>query len=154
MLFNLKHDDCLTKLEEKLRRAEAVTSDLMSDVMAVVCARFGALGSVTKAKIDRLIEAGAWTDATLVLLKLERPQWTLRRLVYEDGEWLCSLSDQPGLPLGYDEVAEASHEILPLGILIALLQARCASAATTAGVNTVPQIRPVSGYAMCCDNFS
>ena len=154
MLFNPKHDDRLARLEEQLRRAEAVTSELMSDVMAVACVRFGALGSATKVKVDRLIEAGAWTDATLALLELELPQWKLRRLVYEDGEWLCSLSKQPGLPLDYDEVAEASHEILPLAILIALLQARRAAAATMAGVNTVPQVRPASGYAVCCDNFA
>ena len=154
MLFNPKHDDRLARLEEQLRRADAVTSELMSDVMAVACVRFGALGAAAKVKVDRLIEAGAWTDAALALLELELPRWKLRRLIYEDGEWLCSLSKQPGLPLDYDELAEADHEILPLAILIALLQARRAAAATMAGVNTVPQVRPASGYAVCCDNFA
>jgi hypothetical protein len=153
MLFNPNHDDRLARLEGKLHRAEAITSELMSDVLAVACVRFGALGAATKAKVNRLIEVGAWTDATLALLELELPQWKLRRLVDDDGEWLCSLSKQPGLPLGYDEVAEASHEILPVAVLIALLQARRAAAATTNDMNTVPQIRPASGYVMCCDNF-
>jgi hypothetical protein len=154
MLFNPNHDDRLTKLEEQLRGAEAVTSELMSDVMAVACARFRALGSAAKIKVDRLLKAGAWTDATLALLAFELPQWKLRRLVYEDGEWLCTLSKQPALPLGYDEVVEANHDILPLAILTALLQARRASMAIPACVNTVPEVRPVSGYAICCDNFA
>jgi hypothetical protein len=153
MLFNPKHDDRFARLEEQLGRAEAVTPELMSDAMVVVCVRFGALGAAPNGKVNRLIEAGAWTDATLALLELELPQWTLRRLVYEDGEWLCSLSKQPGLPPEY-EVAEASHEILPLAILTALLQARRGSAATAAAVTTVPQVNPVSAYAVCCDNFS
>jgi hypothetical protein len=45
-----------------------------------------------------------------------------------DREWLCSLSNQPQLPLGLDNVAEASHEVLPLAILLAFLQARRAAA--------------------------
>ena len=80
-----------------------------------------------KLRVNRLIEAGAWTDATLALVELELPQWKLRGIVYEDGEWHCCLSRQPQLPLGLDEVAEASHEILPLAILIAFLQARRAA---------------------------
>jgi hypothetical protein len=41
-----------------------------------------------------------------------------------------------------------------LAILLALLQARRASAATTAGMNTVPQFGSVSVHAVCCDNFA
>ncbi len=116
--------------------------------------RLGALGSATKARVDRLIETSAWTDATLTLVELELPQWKLRRLVYEDGEWLCSLSKQPRLPLGLDEAEEASHEILPLAILIAFLQARRAAAASATVVTTVPQVRSASSDTVCCDNFA
>lgn len=154
MLFDPKHEDGLGKLEARLRRAEAITPELMSEVIAEACARFDALGSATKARVDRLIETSAWTDATLALVELELPQWQLRRLVYEDGEWLCSLSKQPRLPLGLDEASEASHEILPLAILIAFLQARRASVASATVVTTVPQVRPVPGCAVCCDNFA
>src|SRR4030088_333950 len=110
-------------LEAQLRRAQALTPELISDVTAEACVCFAARGGTAKQRINRLIDAGAWTDTALALLELELPQWTLRRIVYEDGEWHCSLSKQPQLPLGLDEVAEASHEILPLAILIALLQA-------------------------------
>jgi hypothetical protein len=124
MLFNPNPDDRLDRSEEQLRCADTVTSELMADVMAAARTRSGAMRAITNGKVDRFIEAGAWTDAALALLKLEFPQWKLRRLVNADGEWLCSLSQQPGLPVEYDEVAEGSHEILPLAILIALRQAQ------------------------------
>jgi hypothetical protein len=154
MLLDPKHDKHLAKLEEELRCATAVTSGLMSDVMAISCVRVGALGSATKVKVRWLIEAGAWTDATIALLGLELPQWKLRRLVHDDGKWLCSLSKPPGIPLEYDEVAEASHESLPLAILIALLQAQRSAAASANGIATAPPFRHGTANAACCDNFA
>jgi hypothetical protein len=154
MLLNPKHDEHLAKLEEELRCASAVTSRLMSDVIAIACVRVGALGSASKVKVRWLIEAGAWTDATIALLGLELPQWKLRRLVHDDGKWLCSLSKQPGIPLEYDEVVEASHESLPLAILIALLQAQRSAAASANGIAAVPPFRCGPANAACCDNFA
>ena len=151
MLFDPKHDDNLAKLEEQLHCANAVTSGLMSDMMAIACVRFGALGAATKVRVKWLIEVGAWTDATIALLELELPHWKLRRLVKEDGKWLCSLSKRVGIPLAYDEVAEAGHESLPLAILIALLQAKRSPG--TSGIATVPPVHRVPTNAACCDNF-
>src|SRR5215471_2467367 len=65
------------------------------DVIARACQRLRAHPASAKAKLDALIAAGAWIDAALALLELELPQWTLRRLVYDDGEWHCSLSKHP-----------------------------------------------------------
>jgi hypothetical protein len=42
----------------------------MSDMMTIACVRFGALGDATKVRVKWLIEAGAWTDATIALLEL------------------------------------------------------------------------------------
>jgi hypothetical protein len=154
MLFDPKQEDRLGRLEDNLRCAQAITPELMSDVIAEACVRFAAHGAAAKAKENRLIESGAWIDAALALVELELPQWELRRLVHEDGEWLCSLSKTPGLPLGLDEVAEASHEILPVAILMAVVQARRATAATANGPSSVPQVRPAAGCAVCCDNFA
>lgn len=154
MLIAPKHVEQLGRLEEQLRCAQAITPQLMSDVIGQACMRFPAHSRTVKAKVNRLIESDAWTDATLALVELELPQWKLRRIIYEDGEWLCSLSRQPQLPPGLDEVAEASHEILPLAILIALLQARRSAAMGANGMTTVPQVRSVPGYAMCCDNLA
>jgi len=151
MLFDPKHDERLAKLEEQLRCADVVTSGLMSDVMATACVRFVTLEAATKVRVKWLIEAGAWTDATIALLELELPQWKLRRLVKEDRKWLCSLSKHMGIPLAYDEVAEADHESLQLAILIALVQAK--RSAGTSGIATVPPVRRVPTNAAYCDNF-
>jgi hypothetical protein len=75
-------------------------------------------------------------------------------LTFDDGKWLCSLSKQPGIPLEYDEVAEASHIILPLAILIALLQAQRSAAVSANGIATVPPFRYGPANAACCDNFA
>ena len=130
------------------------TPELISDVIAQSVRPLRRTRDAAKSRIDRLIESGAWTDAALALVELELPQWKLRRIVYEEGEWHCCLSRHPQLPLGLDDVAEASHEILPLALLISLLQARRAVAERPTGVTAVPQVGPVSGYAVCCDNFA
>jgi hypothetical protein len=109
----------------------------------------------TAARIDQLIEARAWNDAALALVELELPAWKLRRLVYEDGEWHCSLSRQPNLPVALDDTATASHEVLPLAILGALVEAhRRMSVTRGISLQVVPRARATSGYAVCCDNFS
>src|SRR5262249_33711738 len=107
MLFAPNHD--LNGLEARLHGAHQVTPALTSGVMQV-CGRFAAVGRGPQARVIRLIESGAWTDAAFALLELELPNWKIRRLVQEDGEWLCTLSMQPQLPLDFDEPIEATHE--------------------------------------------
>jgi hypothetical protein len=155
MLFDPKYEP-LDALEEQLRRAPALTRDLISIVIAGACTRFPVMKRAGKVpRIDQLIEAGAWDDAALALIELELPAWKLRRLVYEDGEWLCSLSRQPNLPVALDDTADASHEVLPLAILSAFVEAcRRASAMRETSLPTVPPVRRTSGHAICCDNFS
>jgi hypothetical protein len=152
MLSALKPDARAGALEQRLHSAPALTPELMSDVVAQACTRLPALNSAAKVKVNRLIEAGAWTDAALALLELELPQWKLRRLACEDGEWFCSLSKQPCIPFDLDDLAEASHESLPLAILLALLRTR--SAPSGAYRVAVPSVRPAPGHAVCCDNFA
>ena len=155
MLFYPKYEEQLGVLEERLRRPHALTPDLMSDVIANACTRFAAHGPAPNARVNQLIEAGAWTDATLAMIEVEMPYWTLRRIVNEDGEWLCSLSKQPNLPVTLDDTADASHQVLPLAILGALLEARRQTEVMReTGSQAVPQVRPTSGYAVCCDNFT
>jgi hypothetical protein len=151
MLFGPKHD--LNGLEASLREAQAITAELLADVMTQACVRLAVRSRAAQARLNRLIEAGAWTDAAFALLELELPQWKVRRLVQEDGEWLCTLSKQPQLPLELDEIIEATHQVLPLAILIAFLQARCASPVGAASSTAVPVVRPSAGYAVNCDNF-
>lgn len=156
MSFHTKDEDRLDRLTEQLRLAPALTRDLISTVMAEACMRLPVLRSAGKAaRIDRLIETGAWNDAALTLIELELPAWKFRRLIREDGQWFCSLSKQPNLPVDLDETADASHETMPLAILGAFVEARrMASAVHEIRPRTAPQIRPKSGHAVCCDNFA
>lgn len=117
------HD--LGHLDERLRDAPAATAGLISDVIGETCRRFPSAGQTGKtARIERLIETGAWTDAALALIDLELPQWQLRRVTYDGGEWHCALSRQRELPEWLDQSIEAHHADLPLAILSAFVNVR------------------------------
>jgi hypothetical protein len=148
----------LDELQDQLGRAQAVKPDLMSKVIAT-CTRVTAPGCAAKAAmIDRLIGSQAWTEAALALIEHELPLWKLRRLVCEEGVWLCSLSKQWNLPIWLSDNAEASHESLPLAILAAFIEARRQpEPPTVRAATSVPQCRIESGSpieSMCCDNFA
>src|SRR5664280_1419617 len=84
MLSDQKNADGLDRLAEQLRLAPALSADLISNVVADACTRLPILNKGGKAaRLDQLIEAGAWSDAALALIELELPAWKLRRLVYE-----------------------------------------------------------------------
>lgn len=155
MLFNPKHENRLDRLAEQLRLAPAVTPELFAAIIADSCTRLPVMKRAGKANhLDQLIEARAWTDTTLALIELELPAWKLRRLVYDDGEWHCSLSKQLNLPAELDDTADASHEELSLAVLSAFIQARRGTAATQdIGISSVPQVRPKTGYNISSENF-
>jgi hypothetical protein len=156
MLSDPKHQDSLDRLASQLRLAAELTPGLISNIIADACTRLPVLKKAGKtARLDQLIEAGAWNDAALALMELELPAWKLRRLVYEDGEWFCSLSKQPNLPVALDDTADARHDVLPLAILCAFIEARRGTrAAREPCSTTVPRVGPVSANTICCDNFA
>jgi hypothetical protein len=135
--------------------APAVTALLFRKVIeSGACTRLPSLRQMRKTiALDRAIEAGAWTDA-ITLIGFELPNWSVRRLFCEDGEWLCSLSRQPNLPIFLDEPAEASHAVLALAVLRAFIVAHCRSAATQRVTASVPQVLPQPSFVFCCDNFA
>lgn len=73
MLFNQKHEDTLNRLTEQLRLALALTPNLITKVIADACIHLRVLKTAGTARIDQLIEVGAWNDAALSLIKLELP---------------------------------------------------------------------------------
>src|ERR1700685_417664 len=92
------------RLDEELRGAPALVPGLFAKVIACACSRLPALQAAgPDARLDRLIAAGAWTDAALALVELELRAWSVRRLVCDDGQWLCSLTRQPNLPAVLDD---------------------------------------------------
>ena len=113
----------------------------MSELIGDACRRFPSMGQTEKtARIERLIHSGAWTDAALALIDLELPQWQVRRIAYDEGEWHCALSRERELPDWLDQSIEARHADLALAILSAFVEARRISAPSSrTSVPTVPR---------------
>ena len=155
MSFGSDQAVLLDRLDEAVRFAPQPTHDLVAKILAGACSRIPVLNKAGKAAgIDRLVESGAWADAALTVIALELPDWTLRRLIREDGQWHCSLSRQPNLPIDLDDTADASHEVMPLAILLAFLQARRRTASAAQSVPAVPLADLTSAALICCENFA
>jgi hypothetical protein len=143
-------------LGDRLRDACAVTAESMTDIVRQTCRRFPSLGQSAKTdRIDRLIQSGAWTDAALALIELELPQWQIRRLAYDDGEWHCALSRHRELPDWLDQPIEAHHTDLALAILSAFVEAqRVGAPPRRPSVPTVPlDVNPLY-EPVYSDNFA
>jgi hypothetical protein len=144
-----------SQLDDRLCQAAAVTTGLLSDVVQSICPRFASLRHTERAaRAEQMIGLGAWTDAALALLELELPQWQVRRLAYDSGEWHCALSSQREMPEWLDQSIEAHHADLPIAILRAFVSARQAGASVVR--SSVPAVPPAAGelyQPMCCDNF-
>jgi hypothetical protein len=144
------------ELGNRLRNAYAVTAEFLSDIISQTCRRFPSTGQSAKtARIERLIQSSAWTDASLALIDLELPQWQLRRIAYDEGEWHCALSRERELPEWLDQSAEGRHADLALAILSAFIEARRISApADRSSVPIVPQKADALYEPILSDNFA
>ena len=145
-----------TELGDRLHNACAVTAEFLSDIIDQTCRRFPSTGQSGKtARIERLIESGAWTDAALALIDLELPQWQVRRIAYDEGEWHCALSRQRELPEWLDQSVEAHHADLALAILSAFVDAqRVTAPSSRTSVPTVPRdVNPLYEPVLS-DNFA
>jgi hypothetical protein len=153
-LFAKSHDP--GELNDRLHNAEAMTAELLSDVITETCRRFPSMAQGDKtARIERLIGSGAWTDAVLALIDLELPLWQVRRIAYDEGEWHCALSRERELPEWLDRAVEAHHADLPLAILSAFVEAgRVAAPSIRSSVPTAPREANPLYQPMCCDNFA
>jgi hypothetical protein len=143
------------ELGDRLHNAYAVTAEFLSDIINQTCRRFPSTGqSARTARIERLIQSGAWTDAALALIDLELPQWQLRRIAYDEGEWHCALSRERELPDWLDRSAEGRHADLALAILSAFVEARRISAPTDrSNVPIVPHKADGFYEPVLSDNF-
>jgi hypothetical protein len=153
MRFRLVQTAKLDRLDRQLESAHAVTVALFREVMEIASERLSILRRAGKtAHIERSLAAGACTEAALALLELEMPNWTIRRLVNEGGEWLCSLSRRPWVPTEFDDMVEARHAVLPLAVLRALLGARRVNGAEV--ISTPADVPLGATTRFCCDNFA
>ncbi len=143
-------------IDDRLRIAHHVTEKLISAVIEAACRRFPSAGQGERtARIQRLIAAEAWTDAAFALIELELPQWQVRRIAYDEGEWHCALSRERELPEWLDQSVEARHADLPLAILSAFVEAQRTSAPSIRPSVPIVQREADAVYqALCSDNFA
>jgi hypothetical protein len=141
---------------ERLHDAIAVTPALIADVIREACRRFPSQGQPGKSeRVGHLIETRAWTDAVLALIELELPQWRVRRLVYDGGEWHCALSRERELPDWLDQSIEGHHADLALAILAAFVEVqRANSPSRRTSVPAAGRIESPLDEPLCCDSFS
>jgi hypothetical protein len=104
-------------------------------------------------RIEGLIRSEAWTDAALALIDLELPQWRLRRIAYDEGEWHCALSRQRELPEWLDQSIDARHADLPLAILSAFVDVRLSAPPGRISVPFVPRVANPLYEPVLTDNF-
>jgi hypothetical protein len=151
----LKHAEP-ADLGDLLHGASAATAGLVREVIGQACRRSPSLGQGARtARIERLIAAHAWMEAALALIDLELPQWQVRRIAYDGGEWYCALSRERELPDWLDRSVEARHADLALAILGAFVEAQYLAATTSRPSVPAVSREPNPLYApVCCDNFA
>jgi hypothetical protein len=152
----LSENHASSVLSDRIRDTHAVTAEFIADIIRETCRRFPSQSQTGKtARVERLIQSGAWTDAALALIDLELPQWKIRRLVYDEGEWHCALSRQRELPDWLDQSIETRHADLALAILIAFVEAqRLAVASINTSVPAVPQSTDPRYEPLLSDDFA
>lgn len=131
----------------------AAASVRMVDAITHGCAAFPPLGTTAKAeRLRQQIDAGAWTDAAVFLVALEVPEWHIRRIEWDDGEWFCSLTRTVAVPCEFDDAVDGRHTLLPLAIIDALMEAKRRSPTDAALAPSGG--REASPETMCCENFA
>ena len=151
------HD--LAGINERIRGAPKATTSIFREIIEASCRRFPSLGqSVKTARIERLLSADALTEVALALIDLELPQWQVRRIAYDGGEWYCALSRDRELPDWLDQSVQAHHQDLALAILAAFVEAQALT--TPLSQPSVPTVVPTVRHetsatcvAASCDNF-
>jgi hypothetical protein len=146
----------LATLAGQVSAADEATSELFSKIIVATARRATAPGEAANAvHLHQLIAAGALTQAGFALIELELPQWKLRRITYDEGEWHCAMSLQRELPEWLDQAVESRHASLTLAIVSVYLETlRQIEASREPSRPSVPQIRAEQYEPLCCENFS
>lgn len=154
MTAALRHYEPLT-LADRLRTMHAMTRPLMLEIIGKACRRLPSFGQNERsARIIRLIDAEAWTDAALALIELELPRWQVRRIAYDEGEWHCALSRERELPDWLDAAIEGCHGDLAIALLSAFVEVQALSVESSRP--SAPSVRPEPDplyMPAACENF-
>jgi hypothetical protein len=143
----------LDQLAKRLCQTRIGSLEATADVISHACSHLAAQTPYAKKNLKQLTAAGAWIDAALALLALEAPQWKLRRLTFNDGEWFCSLSRHPQLPIEIDDTIDSRHENAAIAILLALVETQKATQPESRKAPAV-RLQPLPAAPMNCDNFA
>ena len=156
MASNAEKSDRLERLEHDLRLAPVPAPGLFSRVMAEACTRIPALRAAGKAaQLDRLVAAGAWTDAAFALIALELPAWQVRRLWREENAWFCSLSQRPRPGRRrWTTPPTPPMRNCRFAILLAFCKRAVMSALAVGGRSPIPHMQQAADGSVCCDNFA
>ncbi|WP_298876966.1 hypothetical protein [uncultured Bradyrhizobium sp.] len=128
-------------LSDRLRNAQGMTGPLMHEIIDKTCRRIPSLRQTDRtARLIKLIDAEAWTDAALALMELELPLWHVRRIAYDEGEWHCALSRERELPEWLDAAVEGCHGDLAIALMSAFVDVQ--ALAVEASRPSVPSVRP------------
>lgn len=153
MSFDSGQDDVFDRLTRLLAQASAPSEALVGEIAAACRRQPLAAGAGNARRVGEFAKVGAWLDAVVALVEHELPQWTLRRLLLEDGEWQCSLGRDQRLPVEFDDIAHGRHAVAALAVLAAFVEG-CRR--REEAVPVVPASQPWPGEAaavVCCDNF-
>jgi hypothetical protein len=156
MLYHPNRTKRLTALAGRLCDASDNTIDLVTAVAKEAYRHGQNDRDQIPAQLRALISVGAWTDAGLALIADKLPQWKLRRLAYDEGQWHCALSLQPELPEWLDQAIETSHWNLSLAVLSAVVEAlkQLPDTPTATRKPMVPRVRATHDETILCDNFA
>lgn len=155
MLYQSSRAKRLIAIANRLRDANGLTDDLVAAIAEEAYRNGENDQKAIPVQLQKLISAGAWTDAGLALITDKLPQWKLRRLVYDEGRWHCALSLQPDLPEWLDDAIETHHWDLSLAILSAVVEALRQLPEIPKATRTpmVPRVRATRDETILCDNF-
>jgi hypothetical protein len=154
--YHSHRSEQLATLAAQVHVADEATPEMFSEIVGQTCQRPSAPNKAANAeRLHQLIEAGALTQGALALIELELPQWKLRRVTYDEGEWHCALSRQRELPEWLDQAIEASHSSLTLAVVAVYIETlRQIEASREPSRPSVPQIRADQFEPLCCENFA
>jgi hypothetical protein len=156
MFLHPLRSEQLATLAGQVSAADEATSKLLSEIVFATARRLLVPGEAANAAhLGQLIEADALTESAFALINLELPQWKLRRITYDEGEWHCALSRERELPEWLDQAIEARHASITLAILSAYIQTiRQIETSREPRRPSVRQIRAVQYEPLCCENFT
>ena len=144
-----------TPLSEVPSETAPLDATSFAAICLTTCKRLPAMRRTAEAqRLDRLVAAGAWTDAALALIAIELPRWQLRRLAYDEGEWHCALSNQRDLPDWLDSAIETHHPDMAKAVLNAFRAVVSRGGTPHLTQALARAIQPTDSEPMLCENYS